>query len=157
MTNFPFGKCKKTKCPAEFAIEHTLQWREIYKPWASTPSSINENRNGFVYTRGYSPSLGGDGEPGPSLIFYRPGIHTAENIEAYTRALFNEIELAIVDTLKRSNGKHAKYNVVMDNSDFKISKVGGLSEIKRAFIPLQDHVVSFVQLSCRFCFHYDVM
>ena len=58
--HFPFRLCGEKGCPPERAIAHSLEWREKYKPWCMSPSGIQENVKGFVYTRGYSPSLKGD-------------------------------------------------------------------------------------------------
>ena len=102
-----------------------------------TPSAIKENEAGWIYVHGHSPSIGD--ESGPSLIFLRPGLHGMQNEEGYLRALMNVLDFAVADSLKRSDNKYGKYNVVLDSTDFKIANIGGLRQVKRAFRMLKDH------------------
>ncbi len=97
------------------ATERQLQQEDslrlIYKPWCMTESAFNENQNGWVYVRGYSP-----GKHSGSVLFFRPGLHKLCNdrYEAYFRALLNGIEVCIADSLERSKGLIGKCNVILD-------------------------------------------
>lgn len=59
VSTFPFKLCAKG-CDAEFALGHTLHFRETYKPWLVSPTTIKENQNGYVYHHGFSPPLEGE-------------------------------------------------------------------------------------------------
>jgi CRAL/TRIO domain len=136
-TNFPLKMCLK-KCNAELAIAHTLEWREKYKPWCMSPSGIQENIKGFVYTRGYSPSLTGD-KKGHALVWLRLSIHRGINPVQWVRAIMNSLERAVGDSLKRSNGKVGRFNCVVDAKGFTLSMLFAMVAVKRMIIMLQDH------------------
>lgn len=136
VTKFPFDLCQKG-CSTDFALLHTLEWREKFKPWQMTPTAIKENKDGWTYVHGSSPGVGD--EPGPTVIYWRPGLHVVKNEEGYLRALINGLELAVADSLRRSDNKTGKYNVLIDTTNFKIANVGGVNQVKRAFRVLKDH------------------
>lgn len=102
-----------------------------------TPAAIEENKAGWIYAHGYSPSF--EDEPGPSIVFLRPGLHAMKNPEGYLRTLINTLEFAVVDGFTRSGDRFGKYNVLLDSTDFKISNIGSIHNVKRAFRMMKDH------------------
>jgi CRAL/TRIO domain len=136
-TNFPFQLCSKG-CDAEVALGHTLEFREKYRPWLVSPDGIHENRKGFIYFRGYSPTPQGD-STGHAMVWFRPGHHKVENPVLYFRAVMNTLERAVADSLLRSHGKSGKFNVVMDTSGLTFSMLTSFGHVKRAVVMLQDH------------------
>jgi hypothetical protein len=136
-TNFPFQLCSKG-CDAEVALGHTLEFREKYRPWLVSPDGIHENRKGFIYFRGYSPTPQGD-NTGHTMVWYRPGHYKVENPVLYFRAIMNTLERAVADNLLRSHGKSGKFNVVMDASGLTFSMLTSFGHVKRAVVMLQDH------------------
>ena len=139
MTKFPFKLCATAAgCNAEFAIAHTLEWREKYKPWCMSPSGIKENTKGYVYTRGYSPSLTGD-DSGHSLMWLRIPIHRADDPVQWVRAIMNALERAVADSLHRTNGKVGRFNCVVDGNGFTLGMMFGMGPVKRMVVMLQDH------------------
>lgn len=139
-TKFPFKLCH-AGCDADFAIAHTIEWREKYKPWLITPSALIENEKGWIYYRGYSknPYVSDNRKGGYSMIWYRPGLKKNEDSEAYIRALINTFELAIADAFIRTNDKIGKVNVVLDCTGFKFSYVPTISQVGKVLKMLQDH------------------
>eukprot|EP00586_Coscinodiscus_wailesii_P000140 CAMPEP_0172482310 /NCGR_PEP_ID=MMETSP1066-20121228/8622_1 /TAXON_ID=671091 /ORGANISM="Coscinodiscus wailesii, Strain CCMP2513" /LENGTH=369 /DNA_ID=CAMNT_0013245317 /DNA_START=552 /DNA_END=1661 /DNA_ORIENTATION=+ len=133
-TNFPFKPCPKT-CPATFALSHTLQYREHFRPWLVTPSVLVENADGIIFHHGHS------GGGGPSLVWYRPGQQSGpyRSAEAYLRAMVSTLEFAVTDSLRHTEGKMGQFDVVVDAGGFKLSNAPGLDQIKRFFLILQDH------------------
>ena len=136
-SNFPFKLCLQ-KCRAEFAIAHTLEWREKYKPWCMSPLGIQQNSNGFVYTRGYSPTLSGDNK-GHTLVWLRISIHRGVDLVQWARSILNSLERAVADSLKRSKGKVGRFNCVVDAKGFNLSMLFAMGAVKHMIIMLQDH------------------
>ena len=136
-TNFPFHLCSKG-CDAELAIGHTLEFREKFRPWLVSPDVIRENRKGYIYFRGYSPTPRGD-NTGHTLVWFRPGYFKAENPVLYFRAILNTLERAVADNLIRSHGKNGKFNVVMDTQGLTFSMLTSFGHVQRAIVMLQDH------------------
>jgi len=141
-TKFPFKKCQEG-CDPHFALVHTLEWREKFKPWCITPSVVRENRDSFFYVRGHSPpnpdDKDGDATIGHSLIFYRPGLHKYDDTESYLRLVMHTLDAAVADSYSRSNDQVGKYNIILDCNGFSLSTLPGLSEVKRLFAMMQDH------------------
>ena len=136
-SNFPFKLCVQ-KCHAEFAIAHTLEWREKYKPWCMSPSGIQQNTNGFVYTRGYSPSSTGDNK-GHALVWLRLSIHRGVDLVQWVRSILNSLERAVADSLKRSNGKVGRFNCIVDAKGVTMSMLFAMGAAKHMIVMLQDH------------------
>ena len=91
ISNFPFKLCVKgcaselgkdasccvpllnsdrrylTSCRRLPAISHTLTFRELYMPWAVSPSTIKENSDGAIFHHGVSPGFDEKSE-GHSLV-----------------------------------------------------------------------------------------
>lgn len=140
-TVFPFELCTR-RCHSTFAVTHTLEYREKYKPWLLSESVLHENRKGFIYSRGYEPRP--PGQPSPSLVFLRPGIHVVESREAYIRALVNVLDYAVADTLSRSSGTYGEYTIILDSSGFRLACVGTgvvdvMINVRQTFRILKDH------------------
>ena len=74
-SHFPFKLCAKG-CPSEQAVEHTLEFREKFRPWAVSPSTIKENSHGCVFHHGFSPPYSAD-ENGSHSLVSAPAILTA--------------------------------------------------------------------------------
>jgi hypothetical protein len=136
-SHFPTKLCVKG-CNAEVAIEHTLEFREKFKPWYVTPDAMHENRDGFIYHRGYSPAIDEEGKF--ALVWYRPGIHKLENPFAYLRAMVHTLDRAVADSLRSSHSREGKVNVVIDMHGFSFSMVPKLSEVKMFLKIFQDHL-----------------
>jgi hypothetical protein len=141
ITNYPYSGICSDGCPVDFAVYNSLRYREEYQPQKMTVSALKENRNGWVYVRGYSPSryhqdasIGGS-----SVLWMTPGLHKMEDPEPYTRVLMNAIDRCIGDALIRSGGTNGKCNIVVDCADFGLSKIPPLVPTKRALKMLQDH------------------
>mmetsp|Transcript_11474 Transcript_11474/g.10991 ORF Transcript_11474/g.10991 Transcript_11474/m.10991 type:complete len:245 (-) Transcript_11474:143-877(-) len=139
-TKFPFKLCK-AGCDADFAIAHTLEWREKYKPWLMTPSALIENEKGWIYHRGYAknPYVKDNREAGSTMVWFRPGLQKINDSEAYTRTLINTFDKAIADAFTRSNERIGKINVVLDCTGFGFSFIPRLSDAVRTLTMLQDH------------------
>ena len=138
-TNFPFKLCSKG-CDASFAIAHSLEWREKYKPWLMSPSAIKENADGVVYMRGHSLSLKGD-NTGNAIVWVRAGAKQNGVTDAvfYFRAILNALDMAVADTLHRSHQKIGKFNVVVDADGASFGTLPKLGDSKKAISMLQDH------------------
>lgn len=143
VTTYPFSHLCTSGCPTDFALAHTIEFREKYQPWSITPSAVEENSKGWVYVRGYSPTrYHPDNEVGGSaLMWYRPGLHKMSNdrYEAYARVLVHGIDTCIADAMKRSNGKIGKCNIVLDAAGFGLSYIPPIGSTKRILSMLQDH------------------
>lgn len=133
----------KEGCSTDFALAHTLEFREKFKPGSITPAAMKENTNGWFYVRGYSPTkYHSDNEKGgSSILWYKPGIYTVTNetFEAVARIMVNALETCVADALRRSNGKVGKCNVLLDGKGFGISAIPSMSLTKRLLSMLQDH------------------
>lgn len=150
-SRFPFSKCRKQPqpCPLHYALEHTLTWRERYQPWRIAPSVLQENKVGWVYTRGFArpsndhhenDSYGGQ----HALIWVRPGqVSNVISGDAYFRAILHTVERAIAAALQLNNNNNnngvGKFNVIVDAQDYHYRKMPNLGTIKRHLVLLQDH------------------
>jgi hypothetical protein len=134
---FPFKLCPKG-CRADFAAAHTLEWREKYKPWCMSPSGMKENTKGYVYTRGHSPSLKGDGT-GHSLVWLRFPIHRYVDPVQWVRAVIHTLDRAVADSLQRTGGRIGRFNAIFDGQGFTLSHILGMGPIKKMVTMLQDH------------------
>lgn len=141
ITNYPYSGICEDGCPADFAVYNSLRYREEYQPQKMTVSALKENRNGWVYVRGYSPSRYHQDSSvgGSSVLWMTPGLHKMEDPEPYIRVLMNAIDRCIGDALIRSGGTNAKCNIVVDCADFGLSKIPPIVPTKRALKMLQDH------------------
>jgi len=142
-TLFPSnGLCTKG-CPADFALTHTLEFREKFRPWMITPSSYRQNENGLIYVHGYSCTQYHDNasKAGFSLVWYTPSKHRndTKDYEGYIRAVVNAIDTCVADALSRSDGKIGRCNMVLDFEGFSISMIPPLADIKKLLKMLQDH------------------
>ena len=137
-THFPFKLCSKG-CDPEFAIEHTLEFREKYKPWLVNPGLKGENSRGSVYVHGFSPPV--DGENGShSIVWIRPGLRTRTGDDiSYTRAFVQTLDKAVASSMEHSQGRVGKFNVVVDGSEFSWKLVPSLHDTKLFVTMLQDH------------------
>lgn len=66
-SQFPFKLCAKG-CNSELALQHTLQFREQFRPWVVTPSTIKENSNGCIFHHGFSPAYDENEKGSHSLV-----------------------------------------------------------------------------------------
>lgn len=128
-------------CPADFAITNTFEFKQKYKPEKMTPAAFNENKDGFVYVRGYSPTRyhSDPAVGGASILWLRPGLKKMENAEAFSRALLNALETCIADTYVRSGGKIGKCNVFLDCDDVGFSKILPIGPTKSLLKKMQDN------------------
>ena len=123
---------------------------------------VKENQVGWIYHHGHSPQ-NSPSEVGPSIVWFRPGIHAYRDSEAYLReyrvpirrddcwrisyltdsflagTIVTALDFAVMDSLQRSQNQMGKYNLVLDAADFKVSLVPQFGEIKRLFRILSDH------------------
>jgi hypothetical protein len=136
-THFPFRLCSNG-CGAEVALAHSLKWRETYKPWCMSPAALHENRNGFVYLRGYAPSVTGD-TTGNSLVWLRLSIHRPEDPVQWIRAIVNTLDRAVSDSLRRTHGKVGRFDCIIDARGVKLSQLAGIGVVKNLIVMLQDH------------------
>jgi hypothetical protein len=67
VSHFPFKLCAKG-CGSERAVEHTLEFREKFKPWVVSPSTIKENTHGCIFHHGFSPPYNADEKGSHSLV-----------------------------------------------------------------------------------------
>lgn len=128
-------------CPADFAISNTLEFREKYQPWKISPSVYHENRKGWVFVRGYSPTRyhPDPAVGGASVLWMRPGLHKMEAVEPFSRAIINALDACIASALTRSGGKMGKCNVVLDCEDVGLSKIPPTGPTKKILKKLQDN------------------
>jgi len=147
-SKFPYKICGgKQSCNAEFALSHTLEFREKYKPWCVSPRLMKENSIGWIYHRGYSHSISNnnnnEGEKqdvgGHAMIWYRPGLYRVQDPEFYTRNLIHALESAVAESLQRTHGTVGKYNLVLDCQHFSLSHMPRLQDVKRGMVMMQDH------------------
>jgi hypothetical protein len=146
---YPVKLCRHTGCPAEQSIRHTLEWREKYQPWRVSPAMMEENADGWIYHRGFSPPAPIPSSSAPSksrsshgrhaLIWFRPGKHRVKDSLAYYRCILNAADRAIGQASVESQGQVSKYNVMIDASDYEWSKVPDFAHTKQAIVMLQDH------------------
>lgn len=132
-------------CPTDFALAHTLEFREKYKPWAMTPSAYETSKVGWVYVRGYSPSKFTTSEKGgSSVLWYRPGLEKIPDTkyEPFTRVLIQGIDTCIADALQRSDGKVGKCNILLDANGFGLSYIPAMGATKKLLTILKDHLPS---------------
>ena len=149
---YPFRLCANG-CDSEVSILHTLEWREKYKPWCVSDTSVKFNSAGFIYSRGHSragPKQRIEGatsndsssvaKAGHSMVWYRPGFASpSENPEMYMRTMIHALENAVADSLVRNDGKIGRFNVVMDCKGMGSKNSPSIADVKRLFSVLQDH------------------
>lgn len=142
LTNFPMKLCGNEKCHASFALQHTLQWRESFKPWLMCPGAMEENKNGFVYFRGHAKSLNDKKtNHGHGMVWLRAAAHGDSSPDPiwYFRALLNALDMAVSDSLHRSHQKVGKFNVVIDAAGASFQMLPKLGDAKKGIVMLQDH------------------
>lgn len=66
-SRFPFKLCSNG-CKSEMALDHTLEFREKFKPWLVSNGSIKENTKGCVFHHGFSPTMNEDENGAHSLV-----------------------------------------------------------------------------------------
>jgi hypothetical protein len=148
-TNFPFKLCKAKKknegkgCDSTVAIQHTLEFRERYKPWLVTPGIKRANANGLVYIRGFSPSYSDDEDGGHAIVWLRLALKVKTDDENdrvfFVRSMIREFDRAVAASLQRSNGRLGKFNAVVDGKDFTWNSMPSLGAVKALVAVLQDH------------------
>lgn len=134
--HFPFRLCGENGCPPERALAHTLQWREVYKPWLAPPSLLEENAKGYSYHRGFSPSDTPGGKHG--TVWLRLG-HKVKHDLSFFRGILHSGDRAIAEGLIESKGETGKFNVVIDCAGFSLSGTPTLHALKQGVTMLQDH------------------
>lgn len=147
--DFPFKLCKEKKkidgkgCDTSNAIQHTLEFRERFKPWLITPSIKRQNSHGLVYARGFSPSYSENEVGGHTIVWLRLAKKVKpidENDRIFfVRSMIREFDVAVAASLLRSNGRVGKFNAVVDGENFTWSKMPSLSAVKGLVAILQDH------------------
>lgn len=149
---FPFKLCAKG-CDSEVAILHTLEWREKYLPWCTSPKAIQYNEAGFIYHFGHSRAgslqrLEADdggkdldylGNVGHSMVWYSPGKATLDDPELYIRSLIYTLEAAVTDSLLRNNGEIGRFNLIVDCEGVGTKSIPSMAAVKKLFAFLQDH------------------
>jgi hypothetical protein len=138
---FPFKPCKRNGCPAEFALNHTLLFRERYQPWLVTPSVKKVNQNGAFYHRGFSPSHADDENAPHAIVWLRPALRVHVDEVFYARTLIRELEHAVASSMHRSGGRVGKFNAVISGHGFSLGVMPSLNGIKIFVTMLQDHYV----------------
>lgn len=148
-TDFPFKLCKEkkklegTRCDTSDAIQHSLKFRERFKPWLVTPRIKKVNMNGLVYTRGFSPPHSDHEQGGHAIVWIRPALKVKTNDENdrifYVRSMIREFDRAVAASLKRSSGRLGKFNAIVDGEDFTWGSMPSLGAVKTLVAILQDH------------------
>lgn len=110
-------------------------------PWSITQATYRENKDGFVYVRGYSPTRyhSDPAVGGSSILWLRPGVKKIDNAEAFSRAIINALENCISDAYNRSGGYMGKCNVVLDCDDVGLSKIPPIGPTKLILKNMQDN------------------
>lgn len=147
--HFPFKLCKAKKniegkgCDSSVAIQHTLEFRERYKPWLVTPGIKRVNDNGLVYIRGFSPPYSENEDGGHAIVWLRLALKVKTDDENdrifFVRSMILEFDRAVAASLQRSNGRVGKFNAVVDGKDFTWSSMPSLGAVKALVAVLQDH------------------
>ena len=148
-TIFPFKLCKEKKknegkvCDTSVAIQHTLEFRERYKPWLVTPSIKKANTNGLVFIHGFSPPYAENEGGGHAVVWLRLALKVQTSDENdrifFVRSMIREFDRAVAASLLRSGGRVGKFNAVVDGKDFTWSSMPSLSAVKGLVSILQDH------------------
>jgi CRAL/TRIO domain len=161
---FPLKKCNPPDgCSAAEAIDHTLQWRTSYQPWKVDAKVLRENSAGWMFVRGWSPTpdlAAGSTGKGPAehgrhaILWARPGIHRAQDGDAWIRTVLHGADSAVAQSLRESAGRIGKFNAVIDVAGFEWGRsLPALATIQQTVAALQDHfpnrlgVVALLNLS----------
>lgn len=75
-----------------------------------------------------------------SIVWFHPGIHKTEKPVVMTRLLMNTLESAVQFSLDSTNGKVGKYFVFLDCDGFRLGSLPPLSDVKKTFRFMQDHM-----------------
>lgn len=137
-SHFPFKLCAKG-CNSEVALMHTLEFREKFKPWAVTPSTIKENSKGCVFHHGFSPAYNENETGSHSLVWIRPGRRVKVDDLFSIRVYVNVLEQSVAASLQHSQGRVGKFNVVLDGHDFSWALMPSVHQLKVFITMLQDH------------------
>lgn len=137
-SHFPFKLCAKG-CGSEVAVEHTLEFREKFKPWAVSPSTIKENSHGCIFHHGFSPAYSADQNGAHSLVWIRPGRRVKLDDLFSLRMYVNALEQSIAASLANSKGRVGKFNVILDGAKFSWGLMPSLHHLKSFVTILQDH------------------
>ena len=148
-TEFPFKLCKTKKkvegkgCDTSVAMQHSLEFRERYRPWLVTPGIERANTNGLVYVRGFSPPYSKNEGGGHAIVWLHLALKVKTDDENdrifFVRSMIREFDRAVAVSLQRSNGRVGKFNAVVDGKDFTWSSMPSLSAVKALVVVLQDH------------------
>lgn len=139
-THFPFKLCKNG-CHSKVAIGHTLEFREKYKPWLVTPSVIQVNKDGAMYHRGFSQDYVEGERGGHGIVWLRPALRNKVDDRFHIRMMVQTLDRAVAASMKRSNGRVGKFNIVIDGTNFSWGVAPGLPSIHAFVTILQDHYV----------------
>jgi CRAL/TRIO domain len=141
---FPFKLCKKG-CDAKVAIQHTLEFREKFKPWLVTRRVIQGNEAVASYHRGYSPDYAEGESGGHAIVWLRPARRNpavAMDDGLHVRSVVQTLDRAVAASMRRSGGRVGKFNIVVDGTDFSWGMAPSLPSMKALVTILQDHYVN---------------
>jgi hypothetical protein len=138
--HFPVRMCKGAHgCAAEQAVDYTLQWRTDYQPWCVPPSLLQENAQGWAYTRGFAhPTPSAPHHGAHAMVWIRVGQHRTMQVDAYFRAIVHALERAVTAALHHSHGRVGRINVVVDGAGFEWDKLPDIRHIQQTVHILQD-------------------
>jgi hypothetical protein len=139
--HFPFKLCKKDGCDADVAIQHTLTFREVYRPYLVTPKMRQVNARGLIYQRGLSPPYVDTERGSHGIVWLRPAVRVHVDEVTYTRTIVRELERAVAVSMDHSKGRVGKFNAVIDGQGFSLGATPSLNGIKTFVTILQDHYV----------------
>jgi len=132
-TFFPFTPCKaNADCSTDFALRHTLEFRQKFQPWLVTRGMMTESEDGFLYARGTTHSRS-------SIVWYQPGLHDTIHEHSYKRLLVHILDRAVAESLSVSDGRIGRLYTFLDCKDFTLKKLPKFEEVKKLFRILQDH------------------
>eukprot|EP00934_Nitzschia_sp_Nitz4_P006362 Nitzschia sp. Nitz4//scaffold59_size112058//84840//86361//NITZ4_004121-RA/size112058-snap-gene-0.86-mRNA-1//-1//CDS//3329555159//6352//frame0 len=137
-STFPARLCSNG-CTSDVALSHTLEFREKFKPWLVSPSTVAENANGCVFHHSFSPPLADNQNGRHSLVWIRPGRRVKGDDRHLTRAFVNTLEQAVAASLVESNGRVGKFNVVIDGDKFSWGLMPSVHHLTVFIGILQDH------------------
>jgi len=136
-SKFPFSLCGQAGCDAPVAIEHSLKYRELFRPWIVTQSMKLENQHGSCYTHGFGRTPIQDGAH--ALVWVRPGKRVKKDDVIQNRIYMHTLDRAVARSLEASQGRVGKFNVIVDGTGFSWGLLPSLRNLKIFVTMLQDH------------------
>jgi hypothetical protein len=130
---FPRRRCA-AGCDTQVALRATLEWRETYTPWMATDKVVEENEDGWVYTRGLSKASPYGQH---TVVWIRPGHHGVGETAAYVRAIVQTVDKAIGEALR--HGRAGRINVVLDAEGYEWKKIPDFRDIRLLLEIFQEH------------------